>query len=162
MVHHFFTKMGKMPGLGFGTSYEDVLCPKLEKISCKAKIGPSKCFMWYFMYIHFFYKNGKNARLGFWNIIQRWIMYKTWENILQSQNWALEMFYVILHAHFKGVAEYWNLQCLAKISPKIVFPITRGYYIIGVYISNGNMSQKISNKKRAKKCYLSKYLWVGL
>ena len=40
---HFFTKMGKMPDLGFGTSYKDVLCPKLEKKPCKAKIGPSKC-----------------------------------------------------------------------------------------------------------------------
>ena len=48
---YYFTKMGKMPDLGFWTSYKDVLCPKLEKKSWKAKIGPSKCFIWYFIAI---------------------------------------------------------------------------------------------------------------
>ena len=33
--------MGKMPDLGFETSYKDGLCPKLEKNPCKAKIWPS-------------------------------------------------------------------------------------------------------------------------
>ena len=28
---------------------------------------------------------------------------------LQSQNWVLKMFYMILHAPFLAVAEYWNL-----------------------------------------------------
>ena len=37
---HFFTKMGKMPKLGFGTSCKDGLCPKLEKNPAKPKLGP--------------------------------------------------------------------------------------------------------------------------
>ena len=37
---HFFTKMWKMPDLGFGTSYKDGLCPKLEKNPAKPKLGP--------------------------------------------------------------------------------------------------------------------------
>ena len=37
---HFFTKMEKMPDLGFGTSYKDELCPKLEKNPAKQKLGP--------------------------------------------------------------------------------------------------------------------------
>ena len=37
---HFFTKMWKMPDLGFGTSYKDGLCPKLEKNPAKPKFGP--------------------------------------------------------------------------------------------------------------------------
>ena len=37
---HFFTKMWKMPDLGFRTSYKDGLCPKLEKNPAKPKLGP--------------------------------------------------------------------------------------------------------------------------
>ena len=37
---HFFTKMWKMPDLGFGTSYKDGLCPKLLKNPAKPKLGP--------------------------------------------------------------------------------------------------------------------------
>ena len=40
----FFTKMGKMIDLDFGTSYKDGLCPKLEDKSYKAKIGPQNVF----------------------------------------------------------------------------------------------------------------------
>ena len=36
----FFTKITKLPDLGFGTSYKDGLCPKLEKNSAKPKLGP--------------------------------------------------------------------------------------------------------------------------
>ena len=36
---HFFTKMGKLPDLGFGTSYKDGLCPKLHKNPVKLKLG---------------------------------------------------------------------------------------------------------------------------
>ena len=32
-----------------------------------------------------------------------------------------KIFYMILHAHFYGVAKYWNLQVLTKISSKIAF-----------------------------------------
>ena len=35
----FFTKIGKMPDLSFGTSYKDRLCPKLEKNPAKLKLG---------------------------------------------------------------------------------------------------------------------------
>ena len=52
-------------------------------------------------------------------------MSKTREKTLQSQNWALKMFYMIIHAVFSGVAEYWNLQFLAKIRPKIAFYVSR-------------------------------------
>ena len=37
---HFFTKITKMPDLGFGTSYKDGLCPKLEKNPAKPKLSP--------------------------------------------------------------------------------------------------------------------------
>ena len=50
-------------------------------------------------------------------------MSKTLEITPQSQNWALKMFYMIIHDHFKGKAEYWNLQYLPKISPKNAFYI---------------------------------------
>ena len=36
----FFTKITKMPDLGFGTSYTDGLCPKLEKTPAKPKLSP--------------------------------------------------------------------------------------------------------------------------
>ena len=36
----FFTKITKMPDLGFGTSYKDGLCPKLEKNLEKPKLSP--------------------------------------------------------------------------------------------------------------------------
>ena len=36
----FFTKMGKIPDLGFGTSNKDGLYPKLEKNPAKPKLGP--------------------------------------------------------------------------------------------------------------------------
>ena len=41
MVHifDFFTKMEKMPDLGFGTSYKDGLCLNLEKNPAKLKLG---------------------------------------------------------------------------------------------------------------------------
>ena len=35
----FFTKITKMPDLGFGTSYKDGLCPKLKKNPAKPKLG---------------------------------------------------------------------------------------------------------------------------
>ena len=38
-MEHFFTKMGKIHDLNFGTLYIDGLCPKLYKKPCKAKIG---------------------------------------------------------------------------------------------------------------------------
>ena len=79
---HFFTKMGKMPDLGFGTLCKDGLCPKLDKNPAKPKLDP--------------------------------------------QN--------VLNAFLYGVVEYWNLQFLAKISPKIAFYIARGYYITAIYI----------------------------
>ena len=53
------------------------------------------------------------------------------------------MFYLILHAHFYGVAKYCNLQFLAKISSKIAFYIAIGHYIIVVYI----FTMEICNKK---------------
>ena len=53
------------------------------------------------------------------------------------------MFYLILHAHFYGVAKYCNLQFLAKISSKIAFYIAMGHYIIVVYI----FTMEICNKK---------------
>ena len=36
LMGHFFTKMGYMTDLGFGTSYKDLLCPKVEDKSYKA------------------------------------------------------------------------------------------------------------------------------
>ena len=47
MVHFFdyFTKIGKMPDLGLGTSYKDGLCPKLEKNSAKPKLGPQNVYI---------------------------------------------------------------------------------------------------------------------
>ena len=36
----FFTKMGKMPDMGFETPYKDGLCPKLEKNPAKPKLSP--------------------------------------------------------------------------------------------------------------------------
>ena len=42
---HIFTKMGKMPDMGSGTSYKDGLCPKLEKNLSKPKLGPQN--VWY-------------------------------------------------------------------------------------------------------------------
>ena len=41
----FSQKWEKMPDLGFGTSYKDGLCPKLENKSYKAKIRPTKSFI---------------------------------------------------------------------------------------------------------------------
>ena len=41
---------------------------------------------------------------------------------------------MVLHAHLYGVVEYWNLQFLAKISPKIALYVAKGYYIIVIYI----------------------------
>ena len=61
-------------------------------------------------------------------------MSKTEEKTLLSQNWAHKMFYVILHANFKELQKYRNLQFLVKISPKITFYIVREYYIITIYI----------------------------
>ena len=39
-IFDFFTKMEKNARLGFGTSYKDGLCPKLEKNPEKPKLGP--------------------------------------------------------------------------------------------------------------------------
>ena len=61
-------------------------------------------------------------------------MSKTVEKTLLSQNWAHKMFYVILHAYFKVLQKYQNLQFLVKVSPKITFYIVSEYYIITIYI----------------------------
>ena len=41
---YLFTKMGKMTDLGFGTSYKDGLCPKLEKNLAKPKLSSQNVF----------------------------------------------------------------------------------------------------------------------
>ena len=53
----------KYGNLGFGTIYKDGLCPKLQKKKpYKAKIGPSQCFILYFMS---FFEEWQN----YWNLL---------------------------------------------------------------------------------------------
>ena len=59
---------------------------------------------------------------------------------------------MILHARFYGVAKYWNLQVLTKISSKIKFLIAMGHYIIVIFI----FTMEICNKKFLinSKCFI--------
>ena len=98
------------------------------------------------------------SQLWWYNFSQKWEKCKTWvfehqikldyvqnfRKTLQSQNWALKMFYDIFHAHFK---EYWNLQFLVKIGPKITFYIVRVYYIIVIYLFSQCKSITICNMR---------------
>ena len=39
---------------------------------------------------------------------------------------------MMFHYHLYGLARYWNLQFLAKISPKFTFYVSRVYFIIAI------------------------------
>ena len=90
-------------------------------------------------------------------------MSKTVEKTLLSQNWAHKMFYVILHAYFKELQKYWNLQYLVKISPKITFHICLGIlYHCNIYFHNRNLPNMQYVVKGWPKNNLCTDLWTPL